>query len=175
MTLDDAAGEAFDKVSKMLWWPYPWWKWISEKSLIYQESSEKGIVNSEVSFPRIYLKKDEFNFSFSGLKAQVNYKISELKENYWELPEELIYQIAYEFQQAVIETLWKKLLKASKYFGIKNIALTWWVSANLSLRQYIEKNMKKYEIDNFYFPVKNLYSTDNAAMIGVAGILKELR
>jgi len=173
MTLDDAAWEAFDKVSKMLWWPYPWWKWIYETAKQFQLNSEKWIVKSEnISFPRIYLKKDEFNFSFSGLKAQVNYKIAELKEKYWDLSEELICKVAYEFQQAAVETLWKKLLKAANYFWIENIALTGWVSANLCLRNFIENNLKKYGINNFYYPIKPLYSTDNAAMIWVAGILK---
>ena len=166
-TLDDAAWEAFDKVSKMLGWPYPWWKWISDKANLYNW-------NNENIFPRIWLKKDEFNFSFSGLKAQVNYKIQDLKKEYWEkLPEDIINKIAYEFQQATIETLGKKLLKASKFFDIKNIALVGWVSANSKLKQYINENKDKFDIENFYTPIKNLYSTDNAAMIWVVGILKK--
>jgi len=178
-TLDDAAGEAFDKVSKMLWWPYPWWRWIYEKAKMKVDVEEKvnwkSLQNLEISFPRIWLKKNEFNFSFSGLKAQVNYKIQDLKKEFWEkLSEEIISYIAYEFQQAIIETLWTKLLKASKFFGIKNIALVGWVSANVALKDYIKSNMKKYEINNFYTPVKNLYSTDNAAMIWVVALLKKL-
>ena len=178
MTLDDAAWEAFDKVSKMLWWPYPGWKWIYEKALKIEnegrlEKNEKYL--EKISFPRVFLKKNEFNFSFSGLKAQVNYKISELNEKYEILPEELVCKIAYEFQQAAVETLWKKLLKASEYFWIKNIALTGWVSSNICLKNYIKNNLEKYGIKNFYYPVKPLYSTDNAAMIGVVGILKEMK
>ena len=212
MTLDDAAGEAFDKVSKMLWWPYPWWKWIYDVAQIkneklkmnnkndiewfnndikwwnHRESSNNYIkslnqspkspqnlqisTNLQISFPRIYLKKNEFNFSFSGLKAQVNYKIQELKEKYWEnLPEEIISLIAYEFQQATIETLSRKIFKAAEHFWIENIALVGWVSANQALKEIIIENKEKYWIKNFYTPVKNLYSTDNAAMIWVVGIL----
>jgi len=167
-TLDDAAWEAFDKVSKMLGGPYPWWKWISDKADLHNW-------NDENTFPRIWLKKDEFNFSFSGLKAQVNYKIQDLKKEYWEkLPENIVNKIAYEFQQATIETLWKKLLKASKFFNIQNIALVGWVSANRKLKQYINENKNKFDIKNFYTPVKNLYSTDNAAMIWIVGILQKL-
>ena len=168
MTLDDAAGEAFDKVSKMLWWPYPWWKWIWDKASLNKKESE-------FNFPRIYLKKNEFNFSFSGLKAQVNYKIQELKEKYWEnLPEEIISLIAYEFQQATIETLSRKIFKAAEHFWVENIALVGWVSANQALKEIIIENKEKYWIKNFYTPVKNLYSTDNAAMIWVVGVLKKL-
>lgn len=164
-TLDDAAWEAFDKVSRLLWWPYPWWKWIWEKA-------KKG-KKQDFDFPRIFLKKDEFNFSFSWLKAQCNYKISEFKKQ-WKLDEQMICNIAYEFQEAVVETLWKKLLKASKYFWIENIALVGWVSSNDRLKEYIRENMKKYNIKNFYTPVKNIYSTDNAAMIGVVWLIKKL-
>lgn len=197
-TLDDAAWEAFDKVSKMLNGPYPGGRWIYETSKKFRVNSEqwKNNLISEVyfqsfdnhqsfpqisknipiSFPRIWLKKNEFNFSFSWLKAQVNYKIQDLKKEYWEnLPEEIVSLVAYEFQQAVIETLWTKLLKASKFFWIENIALVGGVSANIALKDFIKSNMEKYNIKNFYTPVDNLYSTDNAAMIGVVGILERLR
>jgi N6-L-threonylcarbamoyladenine synthase len=89
------------------------------------------------------------------------------------LPDEIISHIAYEFQQAVVETLWRKLFKASEYFNIKNIACVGGVSANEKLKSYIKSNMEKYNIQNFYTPVKNLYSTDNAAMIWVAGIVEK--
>ncbi len=166
-TLDDAAWEAFDKVSKMLGWPYPGWKWIFDLAKNY------NFKDYGIKFPRIWLKKNEFLFSFSGLKAQVNYKIKEFEEK-WILSEEIKSAIAYEFQQAVVETLWKKLLKAAKYFWIKNIALVWGVSANESLKSFIKDNMEQYWILNFYTPVKNLYSTDNAAMIGVVGLISKI-
>ena len=166
-TLDDASGEAFDKVSKMLEGPYPGGKWIYDQASKFNFNTEE-----DISFPRIYLKKNEFNFSFSWLKAQVNYKIQSLKEKYGtKLPDEIISHIAYEFQQAVVETLWRKLFKASEYFNIKNIACVGGVSANEKLKSYIKSNLEKYNIQNFYTPVKNLYSTDNAAMIWVAGIV----
>ena len=167
-TLDDAAWEAFDKVSKMLQGPYPWWKRIYDKAKTCKKK------NLEFSFPRVWLKKNEFNFSFSWLKAQVNYKIKELVEKHWELSEELKAQIAYEFQEAVVETLWKKLLKTAKYFSVSNIAIVWWVSANLRLREFVKENMEKFNVKNFYTPTKLIYSTDNAAMIWAVGLIKEL-
>jgi len=172
-TLDDAAWEAFDKVSKMLWWPYPWWKWIYDKSKLLITNDEW--LNENFEFSRIWLKKNEFNFSFSGLKAQVNYKIQDLEKKYWKITSILQSKIAYEFQEAVVETLWKKLLKSTDFFGVKNIAIVWWVSANLRLKNFIYQNMKKFWIKNFYTPVKPLYSTDNAAMIGVVGLLKIIK
>jgi len=164
-TLDDASWEAFDKVSRLLWWPYPWWKRIQEKAKFWTKQ--------DFNFTRIFLKKNEFNFSFSWLKAQCNYKIEDLKKQ-WKFDKNSIYNIAYEFQQAVIETLSKKLFKASKYFWIENIGLVWWVSANESLKEYIKTNLSKYNIKNFYTPIKNLYSTDNAAMIGIVWLLKKI-
>jgi len=166
-TLDDAAGEVFDKVSRMLDWPYPGGEWIWNKAKLWKKM--------DFDFPRIWLKKAEFNFSFSGLKASVNYKIQELKKEFWEdLSEDIIRDIAFEFEQAVIETLWKKLLKAAKFFNINNIALVGGVSANQELKTFITNHKEKFWIKNFYTPKKNLYSTDNAAMIWVAWIINEL-
>ena len=187
-TLDDAAWEAFDKVSRMLWWPYPGGKWIWDKAKQFKNNwkRKKFWTNSEIlnqswnpisiSFPRIWLKKKEFNFSFSWLKASVNYKIQEIKKEIEDdLNEEIICNIAYEFEQAVVETLWKKLLKAAKYFGIENIALVGGVSANEELKKFITHHKEKFWVKNFYTPKKNLYSTDNAAMIWVAGIIENLK
>lgn len=166
-TLDDAAGEVFDKVSRMLGWPYPGWKRIWDKAKLWKKM--------DFDFPRIWLKKKEFNFSFSWLKASANYKIQEIKKQFWnKLDEQTICSIAYEFEQAVVETLWKKLLKSAKHFWIENIALVGWVSANEELKTFITNHKEKFWIKHFYTPKKNLYSTDNAAMIWVAGIIENL-
>ena len=169
-TLDDAAWECFDKVSRMLNWPYPWWWWISDLSDNY-----KNNIDEDIKFPRIWLKKDEFNFSFSWLKAQVNYKVQDLKKKYGEeLSESVKQKVAKEFEEATVETLWKKLLKAAKHFSIENVSLVGGVSANTKLKKYIKENKEKFGVNNFYTPEKNLYSTDNAAMIWVVGLLKHL-
>jgi N6-L-threonylcarbamoyladenine synthase len=97
-----------------------------------------------------------------------------LKKKYGNLDSKIVSYIAYEFQEAVVETLWKKLLKAAKFFGISNIAITGWVSANSRLREFILDNKQKYWIENFYTPAKLVYSTDNAAMIGVVGLLNKI-
>jgi len=176
-TLDDAAWEAFDKVSKMLGGPYPWWPWISAQALKWKP-------NENFQFKRIFLSlKDDqiFEFSFSGMKSQVLQLLSHFEKEWKKLTEQDICDIAYEFQEATVETLWKRLIKAAKMYGAKTIAIAWWVSANKRLAEYVENEAKeRNESDyvtkkwlhvEFIHPVKNLYSTDNWAMIGVAGLL----
>ena len=176
-TLDDAAWEAFDKVSKMLNGPYPWGPWISEKALQWKH-------NEKFEFKRIFLPlKDDkiFEFSFSGMKSQVLQLLSHYEKEWKSLTEQDICDIAYEFQEATVETLWKRLIKAAKMYWANTVAIAWWVSANKRLAQYVEDQVKEWnESDyaskkwlhvDFIHPVKNLYSTDNWAMIWVVGLL----
>ena len=179
-TLDDAAWEAFDKVSKMLNGPYPWWPWISEKALQWKH-------NENFEFKRIFLPlKDDriFEFSFSWMKSQVLQLLSHLEKEWKTLTEQDICDIAYEFQEATVETLWKRLIKAAKMYWAKTIAIAWWVSANKRLAQYIEEQVKEWNESDFavekwlhiefVHPVKNLYSTDNWAMIWVVWLLEQM-
>ena len=176
-TLDDAAWEAFDKVSKMLGGPYPWGPWISKQALQWKH-------NENFEFKRIFLplKDDQiFEFSFSWMKSQVLQLLSHIEKEWKTLTEQDICDIAYEFQEATVETLWKRLIRAAKMYGAKTIAIAWWVSANKRLAEYVENEAKernnsdyaekKWLHVDFVHPVKNLYSTDNWAMIGVAGLL----
>jgi len=176
-TLDDAAWEAFDKVSKMLGWPYPWGPWISAQALKWKH-------NENFEFKRIFLPlKDNqiFEFSFSWMKSQVLQLLSHIEKEWKTLTEQDVCDIAYEFQEATVETLWKRLIKAAKMYGAKTIAIAWWVSANKRLAEYVENEAKEWNNSdyavgkwlhvNFIHPVKNLYSTDNWAMIGVVWLL----
>ena len=176
-TLDDAAWEAFDKVSKMLGGPYPWWPWISAQALKWKH-------NENFEFKRIFLplKDDQiFEFSFSWMKSQVLQLLSHIEKEWKTLTEQDICDIAYEFQEATVETLWKRLMKAAKMYWAKTIAIAWWVSANKRLTEYVENEVqewnnsdyaeKKWLHVDFVHPLKNLYSTDNGAMIGVVGLL----
>lgn len=186
-TWDDAAWEAFDKVAKMLGLGYPGWPIISKLSEEYElemieSMKEKGIMNaSDASlFPRVYLKKDEFDFSFSGLKSAVKRVIDkkklELKENLGSLkdveiknivlPEKDVKEIAFEFEMAVTEVLAYKLLNAAKLYWVKTVMLAWGVSANKRLKAEILNKAGKEGI-KFLHPVKNVYSMDNAAMVGI--------
>lgn len=196
-TLDDAAGECFDKVSRMLWWPYPWGVRISQQAA-------RGKPNEKFRLNRIWLSHDKFEFSFSGIKSQINHLINKQRtrsviasKTKWEggnlfKPQEIA-DIAYEFQESVVEVLSKKLARAALKHNAKTIWLSWWVSANDRLREYIEELLQntqrlKNQIPHpdsllkgerskewgveLLVPTKKLYCTDNAAMIWVAWLLK---
>jgi len=174
-TLDDAAGECFDKVSRMLGGPYPGGQRIGEKAL-------QGKPNSNVEFKRIFLSKSGFEFSFSWMKSQVwsllkkmeeDGKIARLEDGKLQIPEELVCDIAYEFQEAVVEVMVKKLIRAWIAFDAKTLGLAGGVSSNDRLREYLNEYwVSKIEHWKFLRPVKKVYSMDNAAMIGLAGILE---
>lgn len=171
-SLDDASGEAFDKVSKMMWLGYPGWPIISKYASEYTKKSNN-------LFPRVWLKKDEFDFSFSWLKSavkrEVDKRVLNAKEKMKDINFDNDYQylslddkkeIAYEFEKSVVEVLAYKLINAWKKKDVKSIMLSGWVSANDNLRETIEKLAKKEKL-NFIYPVKKLYSTDNAAMVWI--------
>lgn len=164
-TLDDAGGECFDKVSRMLWGPYPWGLRISQKAAL-------GKPNPLVQFKRIFLNHDKFEFSFSGMKSQVSFLLEKLEKNWIPLTDQLICDIAYDFQEAVVEVLSKKLIQAGQTFGAKSLAVAGGVSANTRLIEVTQELVtKKLPECKFFSPAKKLYSTDNGAMIGVVGLL----
>lgn len=158
-TIDDAAGEAYDKVAKMMNLGYPGWPVISRLAAQYKE---KGKSLSKPLFPRVWLDKKELNFSFSGLKTAVKYEI-EWRGN---LTDEDKEEIAYEFQNAVNEVLAYKLSLAAETYSVKTMMLAGWVSANDDLCQKITSLWEKKWVQ-FLSPVKKLYSMDNAAMVGI--------
>lgn len=177
-TLDDAAGECFDKVSRMLGGPYPGGVWISEHAKKYSES-ETHDESQQVHFKRIFLSKEWFNFSFSGMKSQVSILTRKREEEGIALTEDLICAVAYEFQEAVVEVLAKKLIKAGRAYGAKTLWISGGVSANDRLFEYANELLKEKRIkdtrilaDRILTPTKKIYSTDNAAMIGVAWLLQ---
>lgn len=183
-TLDDAAGECFDKVSRMLGGPYPWWVWIWEMALKHKKRLEEfGFCNkcepvsSGISFKRIFLAKESFDFSFSWMKSQVSILLKQLEEKNIPLTEDLICEIAYEFQEAVVEVLAKKLVRAGLKYDAKTLGISGWVSANDRLWEYANGLVKHKNYINLNFklikPTKKIYSTDNAAMIGVVWIMQQ--
>jgi len=185
-SLDDASGECFDKVARMLGWPYPGGMRISEMA-------KSGKNNKKFEFKRIFLTKDWFNFSFSGFKSQAHNMIEDLKKSKQNdtLSEQDIYDIAFEFQESVVEVLAKKLVRAWLKFGAKTLGIAWWVSCNDRLMEYaktlisnkkrLKNNINKdfdwnnnQDLDfDIIRPSKKIYSTDNAGMIGVAWFLKK--
>lgn len=154
-TQDDAAGEAFDKVAKMMWLEYPGWPVVSRLADEYTWKPTK-------LFPRVFLEKSEFWFSFSGLKSAVKREVDKRGE----LTDDDKKEISYEFQAAVNEVLCYKLIEAANQKGVKTVLLAGWVSANDDLNERIKKESQKYGL-NFFAPIKKLYCMDNAAMIGI--------
>lgn len=153
-TRDDAAGEAYDKVARVLNLPYPGGPHIDK---LAHEADEA------VKFPRIWLEEGSYDFSFSGLKsAVINYK-----HNMDQRGEEIVAaHVAKGFQDSVVEVLTAKTLRAARQFNVKQVIAAGGVSANKGLRTSLEETFAAEGIP-FYVPPLNL-CTDNAAMIGAA-------
>ncbi len=163
-TQDDAAGEAFDKVAKLMGLGYPGGPLIDK---LAKEGNEKFH-----EFPKANVKENIYDFSFSGIKTSVLYF---LKKNYGDIKDENVIKniplkdISASFQKAVIGSLVEKTLMAAEEFGVKIIAVSGGVSANSKLKNEFGKLKEKgFKIN---FPALE-YSTDNAAMIGYTAYLK---
>ena len=164
-TLDDAVGEAFDKVAKLLGLGYPGGPMI-------EKMAKKGDKN-KVNFPRPMMNSGDYNFSFSGLKTAVLYEMRSFCDSRDEAVPRLYNNkykadIAASFQQAVIDVLISKTIRAAKQYKVKNVILGGGVSANKVLQKELRKVINK-ELPNskFQIPNSNL-STDNALMIAIA-------
>ena len=152
-TRDDAAGEAFDKVAKILGLSYPGGPIISELS-------QKGDP-AAVKFPRSWLGPDSLDFSFSGIKTSVaNY----VKQNKKAISTA---DVCASFQEAVVDVLAGKTVKAARKFAVKNIVVAGGVAANPRLREVMKNKGMKEGFEVFMPPKK--FCTDNAAMIALAG------
>ena len=162
-TRDDAAGEAFDKVGKMLGLPYPGGPEIDKLAA----SGDPKVYD----FPRSMLHSGDFAFSFSGLKTSVLYQLPELREK---MPEqEWLPDICASFQDAVIDVLVAKALKALAATGMNCLAVSGGVACNSRLRQVLQARCDKAG-HRLLLPSASL-TTDNAAMIGYVASLKFAR
>ncbi len=156
-TIDDAAGEAFDKVAKMLGLGYPGGPKIQE----YSNNAEP----SEIRFP-VARTKTEFDFSFSGLKTSVlRYVQQNFPENNIPIAEKR--KIAKAFQDAVVKALTKRAEKALKKFNVKSISVVGGVAANSGVKEGFEALAKKYR-KSLVIPSLE-YCGDNGAMIALRG------
>ena len=158
-TYDDAAGEAFDKVAKMLELGYPGGPIIDK---LAKNGDEKF-----VNFPRALLKNKNYDFSFSGLKTSVLYYLKNLTEK-----ERKIHtaDIVASFQAALTEVLIKKTIAAAKGKKVKNVVLAGGVARNSYLRESFQQPAKKENL-NVFVP-DPILCTDNAAMIALVGYRK---
>ena len=202
-TRDDAAGEAFDKVARMIGLPYPGGPEISRLANKSRMDTDEGsqintdgeilmdtdnhkLINSDgksVSIsdssqgrsvkplPRPMIYSKDYDFSFSGLKTAVLYLIRDLKEKNPNILDDIKVkqQIACEFENAVVETLVHKTIKAIKQYKIKTLIVGGGVSANTYLQEEMVKKIKKDKFKTkVHFPSRKL-SGDNALMIAIAG------
>ncbi|MDY0395478.1 tRNA (adenosine(37)-N6)-threonylcarbamoyltransferase complex transferase subunit TsaD [Virgibacillus halophilus] len=156
-TRDDAAGEAYDKVARMLDMPYPGGPHID------RQAAEGKI---SIDFPRAWLEPDSFDFSFSGLKSAVINTIHNARQRGDRLEKA---DIAASFQESVVDVLTAKTRRAAELHQVKQVLVAGGVAANRGLRTALEKAFKPMGIPLLIPPVK--LCTDNAAMIAAAGTI----
>lgn len=161
-TIDDAVGEAFDKSAKILGLPYP-------GGPLIDKHAQKG---NPKAFQFTQPKVGDLDFSFSGLKTQILYFIQKNNKENPNFIAEHLNDICASIQYTIIEILMKKLKNAVKHTGIKHIAIAGGVSANSEIRKRLVLAEKHWGWTT-YIP-KFEYTTDNAAMIAIAGYLKFL-
>lgn len=161
-TRDDAVGEAFDKVARILNLGYP-------GGPIVEKRADEGNPNA-YSFPRPMIDSDDFNFSYSGLKTAVLYKIKEIIELRGELDERLTNDICASFRSAAFEVLVRKSIKAAQTYNVKSVLVTGGVAASRHLKALMQKAVADNlpaEVSLNVPPLK--LATDNATYIAGAG------
>lgn len=162
-TIDDAAGEAFDKCAKIMGLPYPGGPLIDK---LAQEGDSKAFAFSK---PRI----EGFDYSFSGLKTSFLYFLRDRIKEDPDFIDKHKEDLCASLQRTIVEVLMDKLIKAAKTRGIREISLAGGVSANSGLREAVQAAGRKYKWKT-YIP-KLSYTTDNAAMIAMVGYHKFLK
>ncbi|OAZ67516.1 N(6)-L-threonylcarbamoyladenine synthase [Bacillus siamensis] len=155
-TLDDAAGEAYDKVARTMGLPYPGGPQIDKLAAVGTDS---------IPLPRAWLDEGSYNFSFSGLKSAVINTLHNASQKNEVIPPE---DLAASFQQSVIDVLTAKTSKAAKEYGVKQVLLAGGVAANKGLRAALQQEFSHPGDPELVIPPLSL-CTDNAAMIAAAG------
>lgn len=161
-TIDDAAGEAFDKCAKVMGLPYPGGPWIDRMAA---QGNPKAF---QFSKPHIA----GYDYSFSGLKTSFLYKLRDALVENPNFIEENKTDLCASLQKTIVDILMDKLKKAAKDLGIREVAVAGGVSANSGLRAAFEDHAKRYHW-NIHIP-KFAYTTDNAAMIAMSGYFKAI-
>ena len=160
-TRDDAAGEAYDKIGRVIGVPYPGGKHIDEMAQIGEDT---------FNFPRAMIDEDNYDFSFSGLKSAFINKVHNAEQKGEELNRE---DLATSFQQAVVDVLVSKTIRAAKEYDVKQIILAGGVAANSGLRTGLSEAVETELTDvPLIIPPLSLCG-DNAAMIGAAAFLEK--
>lgn len=157
-TRDDAAGEAFDKIAKLLGLPYPGGPVLSKLAATGQAS---------INFPRPMLDQNNFDFSFAGLKTAVLVYLEKHKKY-------IAANVAASAQAAIVETLVEKTLRAAKQYSPKTVVLAGGVAANTMLRAQLKQRFTETLPKMQVMEPSLTYTTDNAAMIATAGAIRFL-
>lgn len=157
-TLDDAVGESYDKVGRVMNLEYPAGAKVDKLA---------HIGNPSYKLPFVYVDKDSFNFSFSGLKSAVLNEVNKCKMKGLEIN---IEDLAASFQNSVVRVLTDKTISAAKKYQVNQIVVAGGVAANHGLRESLTEACEREKI-KLTFP-RMVYCTDNAAMIAVAGYFK---
>jgi N6-L-threonylcarbamoyladenine synthase len=159
-TMDDAAGEAFDKVAKMLGIGYP-------GGPLVDTFAAKGNAKA-VRFPRPYLEEGSHQFSFSGLKTSVLYYLRNIGfDKTPPINEQFVSDVCASFQAAVVDVLIDKLINAARRSGVQDIAVCGGVSANSELRRRLATEANIHHLRLFIPDLS--FCTDNGAMVAQAG------
>lgn len=158
-TVDDAAGEAFDKFAKILGLGFPGGVQVDRLSMT---GNPKAYV-----FPRPMKGEDHFHFSFSGLKAAAIRRVEQMSKDEVQMN---LKDLCASFQEAVVDSLMDRLMRAESKYHLRKIVLTGGVSANTRLREVASAWAKKNKLSLVIPPIR--YCTDNAAMVGYAGLLR---
>ncbi len=157
-TRDDAAGEAYDKVARMLNLPYPGGPELEKLALSGNSSA--------MEFPRPMIHQKNYDFSFSGLKTAVLYYLRDH-------PKARKKDVAASFQQAIIDVLTQKTIRAANEYKVHSVILAGGVASNKALRKRLRAECRKNKLNSL--SAERKYQTDNAAMITVAAYISHLR
>lgn len=162
-TLDDAAGEVYDKVSRMLGGPYPWGYWMDCQAA-------EGWPDNRVDLGVYTLGDKPLQFSFSWVKSQVYNLLRKFEREGVELDDQLIKNIAWKFQKVVLGSLVKHIVMSYQKFDIQLLWAVGWVAASSKLQGLLEEWLSENSINTkLLMPIKRSYCTDNGAMVWVVG------
>lgn len=170
-TRDDAVGEAFDKVARMLGLPYPGGPAVSKLAAEFRSKNPPAGGPNSFVMPRPMMHSGDYDFSFSGIKTAMLYAVRDLTDqNTREITEEEKLSLACAFEDAAIEVLVKKVLTATEEYGVQTLIVGGGVAGNTYLRSELTKKVSElYPETTVLFPEPWL-ATDNAIMIGLAAI-----
>jgi len=169
-TRDDAAGECFDKVARILGLGYPGGPIIAAKAAEFRISN----AGSGIKLPRPMLNTKDYDFSFSGLKTAVLYLVKNLKSEK-KLTKKKVQEICFESQQSIVDVLIRKTMKAAKDFRAKTVILGGGVAANEELKGQLKQKIEKEIPRTKYLVPGTEYCTDNAVMTAITAFFHSTR